>query len=88
MYILLEKVLCHDLDHILVKNIKGILMNISSSNNRERVLSENTMEINDVNCFSKEMKDSFKIMLKHGIYKELHNKKLLTDEQLNSLLAK
>lgn len=63
-------------------------MNISSSNNRERVLNENTMEINDVNCFPKEIKDSFRIMLKQGIYKELHNKKLLTDEQLNSLLSK
>lgn len=64
-------------------------MNISNSDNKERVLNENTMDdINDVNCFSKEMKDSFKIMLKQGIYKELHNKKLLTDEQLNSLLSK
>lgn len=63
-------------------------MNISNSDNRESVLNENTMDINETNCFSKEMKDSFKIMLKQGIYKQLHNRKLLTDEQLNSLLSK
>lgn len=81
-------VLRHYLDHILVENIKEILMNISNSDNKERVLNENTMKKNQVNCFSKEIKDSFRMMLKQGIYKELHNKKLLTDEQLNSLLSK
>ena len=81
-------VLCHYLDHILVENIKEILMNISNSDNKERVLNENTMKKNQVNCFSKEIKDMFKIMLKQGIYKQLYNEKLLTDEQLNSLLSK
>ena len=75
-------VLCHYLDHILVENIKEILMNISNSDNKERVLNENTMKKNQVNCFSKEIKDMFKIMLKQGIYKQLYNEKLLTDEQL------
>lgn len=60
-------------------------MNMSNSIDRERVLNENT---NEVNCISKEMKDSFKMVLKHGIYKQLHNRNLLTDEQLNSLLSK
>ena len=63
-------------------------MNISNSDNRESVLNENTMKKNQVNCFSKEIKDMFKIMLKQGIYKQLYNEKLLTDEQLNSLLSK
>lgn len=63
-------------------------MNMSDSMNRECVLNENDREIDKVNDFSEEMKNSFKKMLKQGIYKQLHNKKLLTDEQLNSLLSK
>lgn len=35
-----------------------------------------------------EVKDKFKITYRKGIYKELHKRKLLTDEQLDVLLNK
>lgn len=37
---------------------------------------------------SDEVKKSFNTLMKKGIYKELYDKKLLTNEQLNSLLNK
>lgn len=43
---------------------------------------------NDSFCISEEVKKSFNTLLKKGIYKELYDKKLLTNEQLNSLLNK
>lgn len=33
-----------------------------------------------------ETRNAFKVMLKKGIYKELHKRSLLSDAQLNSLL--
>lgn len=61
-------------------------MSISNSTNK-KILHEVVNNKNSIQL-STEVRDSFKIMLKQGIYKELHNKKLLTDEQLNSLLSK
>lgn len=43
---------------------------------------------NDSFCISDEVKKSFNTLLKKGIYKELYDKKLLTNEQLNFLLNK
>lgn len=62
-------------------------MNMSDSTSRKK-LNEEINEKNESIQFTIEVTDSFRIMLKQGIYKELHNKKLLTDEQLNSLLSK
>ena len=61
-------------------------MNTDSASKKN--INEEKNEKNESIQFTIEVKDSFKIMLKQGIYKELHNKKLLTDEQLNSLLSK
>ena len=38
------------------------------------------------NSLSDSVREEFRIWLKKGIYKELHKRKLLTDEQLNFLL--
>lgn len=38
------------------------------------------------NSLSDSVREEFRILLKKGIYKELHKRKLLTDEQLNFLL--
>lgn len=62
-------------------------MNMSDSTSRKK-LNEEINEKNESIQFTIEVTDSFKKMLKRGIYKELFNKNLLTDEQLNSLLSK
>lgn len=62
-------------------------MNMSDSTSRKK-LNEEINEKNESIQFTIEVNDSFKKMLKRGIYKELFNKNLLTDEQLNSLLSK
>ena len=36
--------------------------------------------------YTKEVQESFRKILKQGIYKELHKRSLLSDAQLNSLL--
>lgn len=36
---------------------------------------------------SNDMRESFRKILKCGIYKELHRRSLLSDEQLNSLIS-
>lgn len=36
---------------------------------------------------SDEVREKFNIFMKIGIYKELHNKKLISDEQLNRLIC-
>ncbi len=61
---------------------------MNTDSTRKKNINEEKNEKNESIQFTIEVKDSFKIMLKQGIYKELHNKKLLTDEQLNSLLSK
>ena len=45
----------------------------------------NNYILND--SLSDPIKKEFKSLLKKGIYKELHNRKLLSDAQLNSLLS-
>lgn len=61
-------------------------MNTDSTSRKK--LNEEINEKNESIQFTIEVTDSFKKMLKRGIYKELFNKNLLTDEQLNSLLSK
>ena len=41
----------------------------------------------DSKMFSTEIQKSFRKTLKCGIYKELHRRSLLSDEQLNSLIS-
>lgn len=36
---------------------------------------------------SDEVREKFNIFMKIGIYKELHNKKLISDDQLNRLIC-
>ena len=45
-------------------------------------------EKNDIlnNSLSSTVREEFRLLLKRGIYKELHERNLLSDEQLNSLL--
>lgn len=62
-------------------------MNMSDSTGRKK-LNEEINEKNESIQFTVEVNDSFKQLLKRGIYKELFNKNLLTNEQLNSLLSK
>ena len=50
---------------------------------KEKTLLENT---ENQYIMPKSIQDSFKIVLKRGIYKELYQRGLLSDEQLNSLL--
>lgn len=40
----------------------------------------------DKDTLSEDLKKSFRCTLKKGIYKELHQRKLLSDAQLNDLL--
>lgn len=61
-------------------------MNMSDSTSSKKI--NEVMEKNESIQFTIEVNDSFKKALKRGIYKELFNKNLLTDEQLNSLLSK
>lgn len=49
-----------------------------------RNISENNNIIN--NSLDSTIREEFKLLLKKGIYKELHNRKLLSDAQLNYLL--
>lgn len=44
---------------------------------------------NNVNehLYSEKIQKEFRKVLKKGIYKELHNRNLLSDEQLNSLIC-
>ena len=62
-------------------------MNMSDSTGSKKI-NEVINEKNESIQFTIEVNDSFKKALKRGIYKELFNKNLLTDEQLNSLLNK
>ena len=41
----------------------------------------------DIKMLSIEIQKSFRKILKCGIYKELHRRSLLSDEQLNSLIT-
>ena len=52
-------------------------------NSKESVVAEHS-ECGYI--ISKEVQDSFKKVLKTGIYKELNQRGLLSDKQLNSLL--
>lgn len=47
------------------------------------IISENNL----VHSIPKEVHESFNIIFKIGIYKELHHKHLLSDEQLNQLIC-
>lgn len=49
-----------------------------------RNISENNNIIN--NSLDSTIREEFRLLLKKGIYKELHNRKLLSDAQLNHLL--
>ena len=50
--------------------------------------SENIYENNNIinNSLDSAIREEFRLLLKKGIYKELHNRRLLSDAQLNSLL--
>lgn len=46
---------------------------------------QEAVDCND-NLYSEKIQMKFRATLKHGIYKELHRRSLLSDEQLNALL--
>lgn len=51
----------------------------------ENVITELNKECEELSL-TKDIRESFHKILKCGIYKELHRRSLLSDEQLNSLL--
>lgn len=55
---------------------------MKNQNSNERILTQGI----HTKTIPKEVQDSFKEILKQGIYKELYHRNLLTDAQLNSLI--
>lgn len=49
-------------------------------------LERNKIEKETVDCISAETKKAFMLLIKSGVYKELHKRNLISDTQLYSLL--
>lgn len=47
---------------------------------------KNKIEKGMADCISAETKKAFMLLVKSGVYKELHKRNLISDAQLNSLL--
>lgn len=51
------------------------------------MIDSSNISDNCICSISDEVREKFNIFMKIGIYKELHNKKLISDDQLNRLIC-